>query len=133
MTEAPDYLSLDRAAELFPRRDGRLPTRQSIVRRIRRGVHGVRLRAVFSGGRWYTTAAWIEEFHAVSTAAACGTAKQERSPSFRRRHEAAAERLRRRYGLDVERAEVSDLRQDAESTRPLRRLLPGGVANGPER
>ena len=65
-----EFLTLDEAADLFPRRAGRTLSVKAIRRRIHTGEKGVRLEARRCGGRWYTTRRWVEEHLEAVTKAA---------------------------------------------------------------
>jgi hypothetical protein len=55
----PEHMiTLTEASGVFPGGLGKA----SILRRIRKGILGVRLRAVFDGGRYWTKEEWIKEF-----------------------------------------------------------------------
>lgn len=64
-----NYVPLLEAASLFPKR----PHRNSMARWVLRGVNcngqTIRLQAIRSSGRWYTTARWVADFIALTTAA----------------------------------------------------------------
>ena len=60
-------IPLSRAAKLFPKRNGKSPHLKTLHRRIRRGSRGVRLRAVYDGEAWYTTAAWVRQYLDAAT------------------------------------------------------------------
>lgn len=74
---------------------------KSIVRRIVKGVRGVKLQAVRNGGLWFTTVEWCEQFISDCTAKATGTrpipAAGDESPSYRR----AVDALAGRFGIHV--------------------------------
>jgi hypothetical protein len=87
---------LTAAARWFPLRDGKPVSVKAIVRRIRKGHRGVRLRATLDGGQWFTTRQWVDEFQAAVTEAAIPSVC---SPSVSTRAVAQARAaLARRFG-----------------------------------
>ena len=59
---ASDLVSLRTAAEWFPRRGASGPSKQTLTKWIETGIQGVRLKAIQSGGEWFTCREWVEEF-----------------------------------------------------------------------
>lgn len=51
-------ITVGEACTLFP---GKI-TKQSVMRRIKVGIDGVKLRAEFDGFRWFTCEEWVKEF-----------------------------------------------------------------------
>jgi len=90
MPDQTDYVELTKAARFFPGN----PHRNSLKRWALSGlkVRGslVRLRAVRSGGVWFTCAAWCAEFLEATTAAAIDqpTEKPDAAAAKRRSSEA---------------------------------------------
>jgi len=60
---AYEYLTLTEAAKLCP---GRRPEHRTLIRWIRKGCRGVRLRAIYND-KWYTTARWLIQFFVART------------------------------------------------------------------
>lgn len=67
-----EYITPAQAAKLFPQRNGKPPHYHTVLRRILRGVGGVKLKAIADGQRWFTTAAWVREFQDELTAVRSG-------------------------------------------------------------
>ena len=57
-----ELVSLRTAAEWFPRKGGRTTSAKSLENWIENGVKGLKLQAVRSGGEWFTSREWVEEF-----------------------------------------------------------------------
>ena len=101
------YLTLSQAADLCP---GRKPCSKTLERWVKKGVSGVRLRAVYTH-RWYTTERWLDEFLRERTEARMhGSMKGPGSVSGGTREhpgvieeaaEAAAARIAERWDIDV--------------------------------
>lgn len=84
------------AAKWFPLRNGKPLTTKTMMRRIRSGHRGVKLKAILDGGRWFTCREWIEEFQASVTESSAGLV---RSPAeIEREVTAARALLAKRYG-----------------------------------
>lgn len=143
MNEA--FITLADAAKHLPGRGGKAMCVKSIVRRIVKGVRGVKLQAVRNGGLWFTTQAWCEQFINDCTAKATGArpSASGESPSYRR----AVDALAGRFGIHVGKRStgrsraVHDGRPEnetevPESSRPprsLRQLLSKCVARSSRR
>lgn len=61
-TNGQTFLTLDQAREHFPAIEGRRPTRETIRKWARRGIHGVKLETVQVGRRIVVTPEAIAEF-----------------------------------------------------------------------
>ncbi|HUY32009.1 MAG TPA: DUF1580 domain-containing protein [Pirellulales bacterium] len=88
-------LSLSEATALLPGR----PHLSTVWRWVLKGVRGVRLETLVSGGRRYTTHEALERFVAGTTAAAHGQPAPVRTPKQRARAIAAAEAELERAGI----------------------------------
>jgi hypothetical protein len=87
---------ISEASEWFPAFRGRRLSTKAIIRRIRHGQNGVKLKAELDGGKWFTCREWVEEFRAAVTAR---RVPEVPSPAAQKRAVAAARaRLERRYG-----------------------------------
>jgi hypothetical protein len=93
---------LSEAAEWFPCRNGRKPTKKTLLRRVRQGARGVRLRAVLDGGRRHTRREWVEEFLQAQTEASLKMHALADRLRPRRPSERARNFLRRRYGFHAD-------------------------------
>lgn len=58
MSTDKQMMSVGEACSLFP---GEI-SKQSVMRRIKVGIDGVKLRAEFDGFQWFTCAEWVKEF-----------------------------------------------------------------------
>lgn len=84
------------ASEWFPVFRGRRLSAKAIIRRIRHGQDGIRLKAIRDGGKWFTSPEWVAEFLEAVTAK---RVPEVPSPASEKRAVAAARaRLARRYG-----------------------------------
>jgi hypothetical protein len=91
-------LTLEQAAALVPGRNGHIH-RNTILRWIKHGFRGVKLHAWRVGGTWYTSREALDAFREACTPK--DVAPMVETPDqYKRRAEAAMERLRRR-GLKV--------------------------------
>lgn len=98
MSGEPELIGLAEAAGHFGKagRGGRPVHPATLSRWIQAGVRGqsgarVKLRAVRIGAKWATTAAWLAEFVAATTAASgAGEGDAPRTPAERRRAADAA-------------------------------------------
>jgi hypothetical protein len=106
MVNETDLAPLSAAARWFPQRNGRPVSVKAIVRRIRKGHRGVRLRATLDGGQWFTTRQWVDEFQAAVTEAAVPAISSPSASS--RAHSAAMARLERRYGRGGTKRQASE-------------------------
>ena len=110
------YIPLADAAKYLPGRGGKAMCVKSIVRRIVKGVRGVRLQAVRNGGLWFTTREWCEQFISDCTAEATGTrpipAAGGESPGYLR----AVGALKGRFGIEVGTGQISKRRRSSQST-----------------
>jgi Protein of unknown function (DUF1580) len=59
---AADLVNLRQAVDWFPHRGGRRPSLDSVTKWVETGLNGVRLKAVRSGGEWFTCREWVEKF-----------------------------------------------------------------------
>lgn len=88
-------VSLSDACRLLPGR----PHVSTIWRWVSRGVGGVRLETISSGGRRFTSREALRRFVTATTAAANGLAPPTRTPRRRRRDGAQAREILRRAGI----------------------------------
>jgi hypothetical protein len=98
-------IPLAEAAALFPRRNGKKVHVLTLKRRVIDGCRGVKLRAFKSGGIWYTTPQWVQEFEDECTRHALhghGELPQRSATEQAEASHRAKETLRRRFGIDVE-------------------------------
>lgn len=54
----PKYISMAAAGQLFPRKK----SAHSVKTLITKGANGIRLQAIFDGGRYWTTEEWVAEY-----------------------------------------------------------------------
>lgn len=88
-----EYLPFGRVARRYGKHSS------TTFRWAKDGVAGVKLKATLIGGRWMTTEAWLQEFHAAVNAARGGevppdTQPSTPAPSPTKRAAAASEALR---------------------------------------
>jgi hypothetical protein len=85
---------LKHAAELFPEP---APSYRTLRRWVRHGYRGRRLQAVKYGDRWFTCAAWVQEFRDQCTAAAMPDRRP--GPAIQNERVRAARDILKGFGL----------------------------------
>lgn len=73
---ANEYLSFGRVARRYGKHSS------TTFRWNKDGIAGVKLKATLIGGRWMTTEAWLQEFHAAVNAARGGEVPPETQPAL---------------------------------------------------
>ncbi|HWA99290.1 MAG TPA: DUF1580 domain-containing protein [Pirellulales bacterium] len=92
MIDPDSLIPLADLPALIPQRDGRKVHVASTYRWVKRGIGGIRLRAVQVGGRRCTTKEWLSEFFAaLSERSGLEQAPPPRSPARRDREHARAD------------------------------------------
>lgn len=130
------YLTLSDIAGLFPSRNGRKVHVKTVRRWIVNGTRGVKLQAVRTGGCWFSTQAWLDQFVATCTQQSMGSLP----PALAGRdidHERSVEVLSARFGIHVKNktSAVHDAAVSAppDAARPMRPLLCRRTPKGNER
>jgi len=90
-----EYITTTEASKLFPKVNGRRMSNKAIIRRIVKGVGGVKLEAVTDGYRYLTKKEWVSNFlREVNSKKVPETGAKQAIKAGRE----AMERLRSMYG-----------------------------------
>lgn len=94
------YITLAQAAAILPSsRPGKKLHVKTVKRWAISGCRGVMLAAIKSGGCWFTTEQWVQEFQSNCTRAACP--RGERTEGLRREARRNAAKRLAKYGIHV--------------------------------
>jgi hypothetical protein len=119
-----DLIELSEAAKLLPKRHGKKIHVKTIKRWIVKGCRGIRLGGQKIGDVWFTSAAWLRQFHDECTRRASRESECDRPPAVVSEAARRAEReLARRFGFDATEtdaaAQVPHVRQQGHAARTV--------------
>lgn len=127
---ASKLIDLSEAANLLPRRHGRKIHVKTIKRWIIKGCRGIRLGGQKIGDVWFTSAAWMKQFHDDCTRKASPDGDRPMAVSTAASR-AAEKELVRRFGFnatetDGAKTEMLDLHGHGGNLRSMPEVLPVG-------